>query len=502
MNFEINQTGTVENPFNRLTGSERIKSTPLIFMLAFILGLSVFVAGKMGLIATFGLIAVPFVFAYLFLLFKNPVIGLYTAFAFGFVLIGLGRYVQGVQVGLGMDAILFLTLLAFVFKNFYAKNKWQPVKKDVSVLALIWFAYYLFEAVNPEARSINAWFTGRTVALYMFFTIPLVLLLIDNKRKLDNFFLIWGIFSLLATSKGIMQHFFGVDPWERIWLSEPGNFTTHVLFGKLRVFSFLSDAGQFGANQGYSAVVAFIYATSQKKFGKKLFFFLVAGMGIYGMMISGTRGAISVPAVGFMVYIILKKNISVLIPGFIILVGLFVFFKYTYIGQGNAQIARMRSAFDPNNASLQVRLENQKKLKAYLATRPFGGGVGHAGGKARKFLPNAFLSNVPTDSWYVMIWAEMGIVGLVIHLAILFYVVIKSSFMVMFRLRDPQLRIQMAALTSGMLGIMAAAYGNGVLGQMPTGIYIYTSMALMLNAKVFDTKKEELNTVTNIETVK
>jgi hypothetical protein len=38
----------------------------------------------------------------------------------------------------------------------------------------------------------------------------------------------------------------------------------------------------------------------------------------------------------------------------------------------------MRSAFDPNDPSLQVRLDNQKILKGYLATRPFGAGIGHA----------------------------------------------------------------------------------------------------------------------------
>jgi hypothetical protein len=38
----------------------------------------------------------------------------------------------------------------------------------------------------------------------------------------------------------------------------------------------------------------------------------------------------------------------------------FVFFKYTTIAQGNAQVRRMRTAFDPNDASLQVRLDNQK----------------------------------------------------------------------------------------------------------------------------------------------
>jgi hypothetical protein len=39
-----------------------------------------------------------------------------------------------------------------------------------------------------------------------------------------------------------------------------------------------------------------------------------------------------------------------------------------------------------------------------------------------------FFSHVATDSWYVMIWAEMGIVGLTLHLFILFYVIGMASF--------------------------------------------------------------------------
>jgi len=39
--------------------------------------------------------------------------------------------------------------------------------------------------------------------------------------------------------------------------------------------------------------------------------------------------------------------------------AVYIFFAHTTIGQGNAEIRRMRTAFDPNEASLQVRLENQ-----------------------------------------------------------------------------------------------------------------------------------------------
>lgn len=164
----------------------------------------------------------------------------------------------------------------------------------------------------------------------------------------------------------------------------------------------------------------------------------------------------------------------------------FVFFKYTTIGQDNQQIRRMRTAFDPNDASLQTRLSNQRILSVYLSTRPFGGGLGHAGKKAKKALPNTYLANIATDSWYVMIWAEQGVVGLVLHLIILFYIIIKSSYLIMVKIRDPNVKITMIALTSGMLGIMVASYGNAVLGQVPTSMLIYTSMALMLNAEIID----------------
>jgi hypothetical protein len=37
-----------------------------------------------------------------------------------------------------------------------------------------------------------------------------------------------------------------------------------------------------------------------------------------------------------------------------------------------------------------------------------------------------------------------------------------------------------------MSGIMVANYGNAVLGQMPTNVLIYISMALLMNSELFD----------------
>jgi hypothetical protein len=240
-------------------------------------------------------------------------------------------------------------------------------------------------------------------------------------------------------------------------------------------------------------VVAIIYSMSQK--GKSKVFFMIVGiLALYGMIISGTRGAISVPLAGFMTFFVLRKNIRVLVFGVSLLLLVYIFFRFTLIGQGNDQIRRMRTAFDPNDASLQVRLDNQKILSRYLASRPFGGGVGHGGVKAQKYLPYAFLSQIATDSWYVLVWVETGIVGLLLHLFILFYTLGKASYKVMFRIRDPMIKLKMSALIAGMAGVMVASYGNAVLGGMPTAMLLYTSMAVMMNSDVFDSPDLSLNT--------
>ena len=473
-------------PFEILTGSDKL-TKPMSILL--ILGIGTIIALVISVVGVFSLalIILPFIALYLIILFRNPIIGLYTAIVLGFVLLGVSRYVKDIpMIGLGMDAILILTYLALFFSKFKERIDWSPAKRDITLLSFIWFCYSIFELVNPEARSSAAWFSGRGSSFYLLFLVPLTLMFIDSNRKLDIFFYIWGIFTLLVAFKGIMQHFVGVDKWEKAWLDE-GNYKTHILFGKLRSFSFLSDAGQYGANQAYSGLVALIVSFVQTEWRKKIFFTVVALFGFYGMILSGTRGALSIPIAGLMAYFVLRKNVKVMSVGFFLLLVVFIFFKYTSIGQGNDQIRRMRTAFDPNDASLQVRLANQKKLSLYLASRPFGGGIGLGGVKAQKYLPNAFLSQVATDSGYVLVWVEQGIVGLLLFLFILFYTISKASFKVIFRIRDPILKIKMSALIAGMFGIMVANYGNAVLGQMPTSMLIYISMALMLNSEILDT---------------
>ena len=471
--------------FNPVFGSDRISSPFFITLIGITTIVSAYLIAKGGIIFGLLLTLLPVMLIVLNRIFNAPYFSFLIVFVANFFMLGLNRYIPG-PLGLTIDGLLILTYLSLFFKSFDQSVNWSLAKSELTLLAGIWFGYTLFQLVNPEAVSRVAWFYAmRGVALYMILTIPLTFIIMNREKDLSLILILWGTFSLLGTLKGMMQQFIGVDPFEQQWLNE-GGAVTHLLFGKLRIFSFYTDAGQFGASQGQAGVVFGILALHVKNIRFRIFYTIVAIAGIYGMMLSGTRGAIAVPIMGFVLYFILIKNIKMMILGAFLGISVFVFFKYTYIAQGNYQVRRMRSAFDPNDPSLQVRLENQRKLKSYLATRPFGGGLGSAGNWGKRFSPNTFLANTATDSWYVAIWAEQGIVGLILHLFILFYVLIKSAFVLMFKIRNDWLKFRMIALICGFFGIMVASYGNGVLGQMPTGIIIYMSMAFLFMAEKFD----------------
>jgi O-antigen ligase len=88
------------------------------------------------------------------------------------------------------------------------------------------------------------------------------------------------------------------------------------------------------------------------------------------------------------------------------------------------------------------------------------------------------LAETPTDSHYVRIWAETGIVGLVVHILVLISI-LGISFFRIYKMTDVAVKQKLMAIFAGCAGIIVASYGNQVMGQMPTNVYFYISLALI-----------------------
>ena len=88
---------------------------------------------------------------------------------------------------------------------------------------------------------------------------------------------------------------------------------------------------------------------------------------------------------------------------------------------------------------------------------------------------------IPHDSWYVKIWMETGIVGLILYVGTLVAVMLKCSHIVMYKIKDRELRGYIIAMLCGTFGLMVSAYGNAFLGQFPTMLLMFTFLSIAIN---------------------
>lgn len=447
-----------------------------------------FLCVKVDVIAGLGFALIPFVFLAVIIILNKPFYGLILAFIINYFAIGLIRYIPAIQPGILFDITLLLVLFSLLVNTAYSTVDWKRGINVASMVALIWTLYCLFEFFNPAAISNKAWMiTVRGVGVYIFAIIFFTSIICKKYEQMKTIIFLWGLFSLIATAKALIQKYVGFDTFEKIWLYRDGGATTHIINSGIRYFSFFSDAANFGSAMGHALVVFTGVSFFEKKKSKKIFYIIVAVASLYSMLISGTRASLAVPIVGFAVYVFLSKNVKTFLICAVALIGVVVFFRFTTIGQGNSIIRRTRTAFFPTeDASYLVRLANQQLLKDYLRDKPFGAGIGHGGVKAKKPTNYSYLSSIPTDSWFVMIWVETGIVGLILNLAVMITILIYCSYIVFFKIKDKQLRGILASLLSGIVGIMAASYANEILGQFPTNTLVYMSIAFIIMGKQYD----------------
>lgn len=468
-------TGT---PFNVKTIFAAIASIGLALFIAFIYGNFGYSLGILFLL-------LPLVIAFSAILFLNPYLSLIGALIIGFLNSGLARYMP-IPWGLGIDGLLVLGWIGYIFKNF-RKGDWQPIRNDVSVLALVWFAYLLLELFNPVSPGPTAWFYAmRGIGFYQLLGFTLVFLTITTQKRFNQFFIIIFALSLLGTAWGFKQQILGPDAAENHWLYAENHHEEHVLHGVLRVFSFYSDAGQFGSSQAMIALMAGILFLGPFSMKKRLLFGAIALATFLGFAISGTRGALAVPAGGVLLYLIVSRNFKLLIAGLVFIGIVFYVLKFTFAFQSVEQVRRMRTALNPENPSLMVRLENQKHFRRSLEGMPMGGGVGSAGFWGARFAPNSPFA-IATDSWYVKIWVETGIIGICFHLFLLGYVMGKGG-VIIWNMKDQRLKAKVMALYAGVGGVLLSSYGNQVFGQMPTGMIMNIAIPLIFISTKFDKK--------------
>lgn len=435
---------------------------------------------------------------------KHPIIALLSygsiAIFWGTIYRILIRY-SGISALLDGAIIFFVICMlfhAFTINRF----NWRRAINIMTFSYAIWFLYTFMEVLNPTGL-IDAWINARGFLPITLVFVALISVVLSTKKAIKTLVVFVAIITIIAFIKLLIQKYIGWDDYERTWLYSSDSYRTHLLVTGIRYFSIFSDAGNFGSNMGSIALVYAIIALYTPSYKWRIFYFIVSAMGIVGLFMSGTRGALIVPLGGLILFCLIIKNIKLTIAGGILGILIYTFFAFTTIGESNQFIRRMRTAFRPTeDASFNVRIENQKKIAAYLKDKPFGEGIGLAGVEAQKYGVR-YITTIPVDSYYVKIWVQTGIVGLILHITMLLTMLLWGCYLIMFKIRNKELQGTLAAMACGLFGLMLSAYGNQFFGQPNTQFILFTYMACILNGPYIDKQitiekeKKEQNLLTH-----
>ena len=349
---------------------------------------------------------------------------------------------------------------------------------------LLWCGFCTLEVLNDTCNigiNVGAWYTGaRLMAFQLFYAFIVFTLYIDKPNVLIKYLLLWGSFALFAVFWVWKQQTFGFTEVENQWLQSRGR-STHILYAGtlIRYFSIYGDAANYGIGIAATAV-AFIIFGITAKIKKYKYFFLIAGIACaWGMFPSGTRTATFCLIAGFMVYIFLSKSIKIAIP-FTLLFTIFVFIlAFTTIGQGNQQIRRMRSAFNKDDASANVRTINQETMKKYMRDAPWGIGLGMGNDNVPANNKFSRMASIPPDSEYVFIWLRTGVIGITLFLITTAIMFIGACWIVFFQLKSSSLRGIGSGMCCAFVAIQLGGYGNQVLMQFPNCLVFYGGLSIV-----------------------
>lgn len=472
--------------FRRIFLVEKLRNTEGLILLSLFAALSSFVIYSQGITGGVLMLLVIIGLPTIFAIVKFPKFGILITLIMAYLLMWIYSMSSAFPLGTVMDGIQALLFLGF-FIGQKQKPDWSLFKQPIGIIVLIWVSYNILQFGNPIAESRMAWlYTVRAVAV-----VTLMYFIFSHNIRTLHFMKIilkiWLILALFGALYAFKQEFIGFFSWEEKNLEDPRVRTLYFIGGHWRKFSIFSDPVAFSYNMVAAALFCITMLFSGLKKSKKVTLAIMALIFLQAMLFSGTRGAYVLVPAGVLLLVIVKLNKRMLI--FSIAAAAFMALLIS-VPTSSPSIKRFQSAFRPSeDASFNVRKENQKRIQPYIQTHPFGGGLGATGVWGARFSPNSFLGKFPPDSGYVRVAVETGSIGLLL-ICTLMAVILITGINNFFSIKDPELRSYCLAMSVIIFAYAIGNYPQEAIVQFPSNIYFYLFAALITVTKRLDIEKQ------------
>lgn len=492
LNKRPDETSRFENFGKLVSAVVSLKNNRLLAFLLFslaavIASLAIAFNGIIGgVLFTATIIGLPFIYA----IVAYPNFGIAFLLVLAYLLMFILKYVKDVPLGTAIDGLEALFILSFFIRIKKEKN-WDLVKGPVSILILIWVGYNLLEVINPSASSTLAWlYTVRSGGILMFLYFSFVYN-IRTVSFIRLIFKIWIALSVFAALYAMKQEFIGFSAVEEEYLySDPIVAALLFINGVWRKFSIFSDPVTFSYNMAASSLLCIALITGPLAVWKKVVLACLAALFLYTMIFSGTRGAYVLVPISLLLLTILKFTKPIMIA---MITGAMILLFLIFVPTSNSSLYRFQSAFRPSNdASYNLRKENQKKIRPYILSHPLGGGLGSTGIWGVKFAPNSYLASFPPDSGYVRVAVEMGWIGLFLF-CLLMFTILHTGINNFYLIKDPELKSYCLAMILIVFALNIGNFPQEALVQFPTNIYFYLVAALITVLYRIDKEKNSIS---------
>ena len=452
----------------------------LLLFLLFFLAIYQFISSGLSSLAI--LCVSPLIILFVYLAFKLKMLTFWA-------LIVINYFIQMKDVSLPIptsvpNEMLQIVLLAIAIIDIRQTTKFERVLNPMLFALLIWCSFCTLEILNDTCDlgiNFGAWYQGaRLMAFQLLYTFLVFTIYISSPEVLMRYIKLWAVLALFSAFWVWKQQNLGFTAAENAWIQNRGR-ATHILNAGtlIRYFSTFSDAANYGCNAAATTVAFVLFGmTARIKKDKRLF--LITGLLVFwGMFASGTRTAIFCVAAGFFLYIFLSKSFRIAVP-FTIATGILAFIlAFTSIGNGNQQVRRMRSAFNKDDASANVREINKEVIRKYIRDAPWGIGLGMGWDNVPANSKYFKLATIPPDSEYVFIWIRTGPIGITMFIFCTAMMIVAACATILFRLKSPSLMGIGAGFTCAFLSIQLGGYANQVLMQFPNCLIFYGGLSIV-----------------------
>lgn len=405
------------------------------------------------------------------------------------VLVVFGAKYTSAPIGTLLDLLILVSALGVLLRQIKERD-WRFAAYPLSYMILAWLYYNLMQVLNPWAESRLAWlFTVRSVAIQQAVFFIGAYALRDNRKGLFNLLKFIVLIAGIGAIYGLKQQFLGFSAAETNWMmADRERYQLYFQWGMMRIPSFCYDPTTFGILMACFALFCGALVAGPLRLGQRIVLSILGLLALWAMAYSGTRTAYVLIPAGAFFYGAMYFSKRVLLVGTVLgILGAGFVLK----SSSNGVIYRIQSAFRPTkDDSMNLRLENQKKIQPFIQSHPFGGGLGSCGVWGKRFNPDSPLSSFPHDSSFVRMAVELGWIGLILY-TLMHYVVLRTGLYYFIRCRDPFIKSVYAGITTWCFMLAVACYAQEAILQLPTNVIYNIFLAMLVSLKNFDPAFQE-----------